>query len=361
MHISRTPWSWTDDQRGWVVFYLERGGEFSLTVHDHEADACADLLARLTSDEHVFFELVSGAAPAAVADEAFDNWPGLRRLSRTDLDPTDWKYDDVPWVSGSYWRRYLVRIQCRPAAGQDALISRESRASPRPPRRRNHPERHPQRCPSWAGVASRMLNGEAVGVVLTSVTPARLSRFRYSPSVRSRLPVKTSIVVSKRVASEAAHGGPAPGAEVDAAGLCFEAAALDKVRALPELFPNFGDQVGHRFNMRDGSRDGGLAVDFGAEQAACNLQPTGLVATAAWARRSRASLTPAFPAVSRVVPLASRWTMEMPRSWHQRIASRVMWPVWPRMTIRWMVRWALGILLRRRVLPIPSSTSRWPR
>ena len=38
---------------GWVVFYSEREGVFSLTVHDHEADACADLLARLTSTEHV--------------------------------------------------------------------------------------------------------------------------------------------------------------------------------------------------------------------------------------------------------------------------------------------------------------------
>jgi hypothetical protein len=27
------------------VFYSERGGEFSLSVHDHEADAYADLLA----------------------------------------------------------------------------------------------------------------------------------------------------------------------------------------------------------------------------------------------------------------------------------------------------------------------------
>jgi hypothetical protein len=66
------------------------------------------------------------------------------------------------------------------------------------------PSGNPQRCPSWVGVASRMLNGEAVGVILRSVTPARWSSSRYSRSVRSRLPVKTSIVVSKRVASEPA-------------------------------------------------------------------------------------------------------------------------------------------------------------
>jgi hypothetical protein len=37
-------------------------GEFSLRVHEHEADACADLLARVTSEEHVFFDLVAGRA-----------------------------------------------------------------------------------------------------------------------------------------------------------------------------------------------------------------------------------------------------------------------------------------------------------
>jgi hypothetical protein len=95
---------------GWVVFYSERGGESLLSVHEHEADGCADLLARVTSDEHVFFDLVAGPAPAAVADEAFDAWLNSRGVTREDLDPIDWKFDDVPWVPGPYWRRYFVRI-----------------------------------------------------------------------------------------------------------------------------------------------------------------------------------------------------------------------------------------------------------
>lgn len=95
---------------GWVVFYSERGGEFSLSVHEHEADACADLLARVTSEEHVFFDLVAGPAPAAIADEAFDAWLNSRGVTREGLDPTDWKFDDVPWFPGPYWRRYFVRI-----------------------------------------------------------------------------------------------------------------------------------------------------------------------------------------------------------------------------------------------------------
>lgn len=57
---------------GWVVFYSERGGEFSLEFHDREADACADLLKRLTADNHVFFDLVAGPAPEEQADESFD-------------------------------------------------------------------------------------------------------------------------------------------------------------------------------------------------------------------------------------------------------------------------------------------------
>ena len=65
-------------------------------------------------------------------------------------------------------------------------------------------ERHLQRCPSWVGVASRMLNDEAVGVIVRNVRPARRSSSRYPRSIRSRLPVKTSIVVSKRVASDPA-------------------------------------------------------------------------------------------------------------------------------------------------------------
>jgi hypothetical protein len=42
------------------------------------------------------------------------------------------------------------------------------------------------------------------------------------------------------------------------------------------------------------------------------------------------------------VPFTSSWTMAMRVSWHQRIASRVMCPVWPRMTMRRTARWARG-------------------
>jgi hypothetical protein len=95
---------------GWVVFYSERGGEYSLTVHSDEASACADLLARLIRDEHVFFDRVAGPAPADDADAAFDVWLRERGMDREDLAPTDWKRDDVPWIEGPYWRRYFVRI-----------------------------------------------------------------------------------------------------------------------------------------------------------------------------------------------------------------------------------------------------------
>lgn len=95
---------------GWVVFYSERGGESSLAVHDEEASACTDLLARVIREEHVFFELVAGPAPTGEADEAFDAWLERRGITRDDLAPADWKYDDVPWVAGPYWRRYFVRI-----------------------------------------------------------------------------------------------------------------------------------------------------------------------------------------------------------------------------------------------------------
>jgi hypothetical protein len=94
----------------WVVFYSERGGEYSLTVHDDEASACADLLTRVTREEHVFFALVAGPAPADEADEAFDVWLRERGTSRRALASTDWKVDDVPWVPGPYWRRYFVRV-----------------------------------------------------------------------------------------------------------------------------------------------------------------------------------------------------------------------------------------------------------
>lgn len=95
---------------GWVVFYSERGGESSLAVHGDEASACADLHARVTGEEHVFFELVAGPAPADEADAAFDAWLRARGTTREALAPAVWKFDDVPWVPGPYWRRYFVRI-----------------------------------------------------------------------------------------------------------------------------------------------------------------------------------------------------------------------------------------------------------
>lgn len=95
---------------GWVVFYSERGGESSVAVHRDEADACADLLARVTSDDQAFFQLVAGPAPAAEADEAFETWLDDRGITSDDLNPTDWRTDDIPWVAGPYWRRYFVRI-----------------------------------------------------------------------------------------------------------------------------------------------------------------------------------------------------------------------------------------------------------
>jgi hypothetical protein len=95
---------------GWVVFYTEKGLEFGLVVHEDEASACADLLAQVVREEHSFFDLVAGPAPAREADEAFDAWLRKRGIAREDLAPTEWKYDNVPWTDGPYWRRYFVRI-----------------------------------------------------------------------------------------------------------------------------------------------------------------------------------------------------------------------------------------------------------
>ena len=95
---------------GWIVYYSERGREDVLAVHEDETSACTDLLARLVREEHVFFQLVAGPAPFADADAAFYWWLQQRGITRADLAPTDWKYDDVPWTDGPYWRRYFVRI-----------------------------------------------------------------------------------------------------------------------------------------------------------------------------------------------------------------------------------------------------------
>ncbi len=93
---------------GWVVFYSECGGESALKVHSTEAGACADLLDRVTRDDHVFFTLVAGPSPADEADAAFDSWLAGRGASRSSLLAGDWKFDDVPWVAGALWRRYFV-------------------------------------------------------------------------------------------------------------------------------------------------------------------------------------------------------------------------------------------------------------
>jgi len=94
---------------GWVVFYSERGGESSTKVFDSEPAACRELLARVTEEDHAFFQLVAGPAPAAEADEAWAAWLNTRKISVDQLEQRDWKTDDVPWVHGPYWRRYFVR------------------------------------------------------------------------------------------------------------------------------------------------------------------------------------------------------------------------------------------------------------
>jgi len=95
---------------GWIVFYSERGSEDVLAVHRYEESACADLLRRVTADEHAFFQLVAGPAPTEDADAAFGAWLRERGIAAADLAPTEWKRDDVPWTEGPYWRRYSVRI-----------------------------------------------------------------------------------------------------------------------------------------------------------------------------------------------------------------------------------------------------------
>lgn len=95
--------------QGWVVFYSERGGETIVSTHPDEAAACADLLAHLVANDHVFFTLVAGPAPASQADAEFAQWLHQRGATSDDLDPSDWKTDDVPWKPGPYWRRYFVR------------------------------------------------------------------------------------------------------------------------------------------------------------------------------------------------------------------------------------------------------------
>lgn len=95
--------------KGWVVFYSERGGAWSTKVFDSEPAACGELLARVTREDHVFFQLVAGPAPTSEADEAWAAWLEGHEVSADQLEQRDWKTDDVPWVPGPYWRRYFVR------------------------------------------------------------------------------------------------------------------------------------------------------------------------------------------------------------------------------------------------------------
>lgn len=94
---------------GWVVFYAERGGKTPITVYENEADACADMLSRVSNDLYSLCHLIAGPAPKSEADEAFDDWLRGFGVTRDDLRPEDWLYDDVPWVEGPYWRRYFIR------------------------------------------------------------------------------------------------------------------------------------------------------------------------------------------------------------------------------------------------------------
>jgi hypothetical protein len=115
---------------GWVVFYSERGGEYSAHTHETEAEACADLLQRVTGNDHAFFQLVAGPAPASDADRAFDVWLRERGATRGLLAAEDWKYDDVPCVPGPYWRRYFVRITAARDYPKHTDLPRSARQGP---------------------------------------------------------------------------------------------------------------------------------------------------------------------------------------------------------------------------------------
>lgn len=95
---------------GWVVFFSERGGEWSTSTFESEDQACAEVLKLVTAEEHNFFQLVVGPAPAEAADAEWAAWLGTHRIRANELLEGDWKVDDVPWVAGPYWRRYFVRI-----------------------------------------------------------------------------------------------------------------------------------------------------------------------------------------------------------------------------------------------------------
>jgi hypothetical protein len=97
-------------REGWVVFYTERGDESSLVIFSTEAEACLELLDRVTSEDHNFFELVAGPALPDVADNQFQVWLEEHSLSRDRLTPDDWKAQDSPWRANEPdYRRYWVR------------------------------------------------------------------------------------------------------------------------------------------------------------------------------------------------------------------------------------------------------------
>jgi hypothetical protein len=75
---------------------------------------------------------------------------------------------------------------------------------------------------------------------------------------------------------EAAADQVGPGAEVHDAGFGFETAAFDKVGAVLQMFPGFGDQVGRRLGVEHGAGDRGLPVNFGAEQSTGDVESYGV-------------------------------------------------------------------------------------
>ncbi len=103
--------SYVLDERaeGWVVSFAERGRKDPIAVYENEADACADMLSRVSKDLYGLCHRIAGPAPKSEADEAFDDWLRDFGVTRDDLRPEEWFYDDVQ-VEGPYWRRqYFIR------------------------------------------------------------------------------------------------------------------------------------------------------------------------------------------------------------------------------------------------------------
>jgi hypothetical protein len=112
LYGAHSPESFVMDHRpqGWVVFYTERGDESSKRVWATEAEACQDLMDRVTAEEHNYFDLVAGPARTAEAEAQFAAWLKGHGVELADLAEAEWKADDVPWVAGEpYSRRYFVR------------------------------------------------------------------------------------------------------------------------------------------------------------------------------------------------------------------------------------------------------------